>query len=284
MLFLLGTILIIAPFFIWILKNFEVFKIQFLGNLSNLTGFSKLFDTFLKEKERYFKYPEAIGLVGFALMGLILFFKKILIKAPELMIFFFIFLIGLALFMPNKTVIYLVPIIPLTALAGGLMLTSKPDFLNNDKLNLVIKFIALGFLLISLAYTFRPKNINAYFKGIPYSELKNNFNLIIEKYHQNGTIVGDPTYFLFLKDSEKNKFISEHVLFHWLKTNPAQINQIFLDNNIKIFVYSPYWWDDWCRHNLIICDNLKIYLENHSALLGEITRNNDWTDYIYYIK
>lgn len=251
-----GVVLIVTPFFIWIWQNLEIFKIQFLGNLPNLTGINKLLNTFIKESERYLKYPETIGLVGFILAGLILFYKEIIIKIPEIILFFVVFLLGLAFFMPNKTLIYLTPIVTLAALSGGLMLTKSSNFCKN-RLSVFIKITAWIFLLISIFYVFRPENCYIYFKSISFNELKFNFDEAVAKHYKTGTIVADPTYFLFLEDSQKDHFISEHVLFHWLKEK--EIEQVFKEKNITLFVHSPYWWQDNCKTDQQICDSMNIF-------------------------
>ena len=281
LIFLIGIILILIPFFIWILRNFEIFKIQFFGNLSNLTGIHKLINNFLKEKERYLKFRPAIGMVGFMLLGLILFLRKILTNTPELLLFCFIFLFGIAFFMPNKTVIYLTPVVPIVSIMAGLMISEKPDILEDKKLLLAVKLIAIGFLLASLFYTFQPKNMSAYFKGIPYNVLNKDFNEIIEKHYQNGKIIGDPTYFLFLSDNLKENFNCEHVLFNWLKERDP--DEVFKEKEIQIFIYSPYWWNDWCRNENNVCLSLEEFLKNKGELLKDLKRNGEWIDYIYKI-
>lgn len=279
--FVAGVVIVIFPFFVWIFRNFEIFKIQFLINVPNLTGINKIIDSLLKEKERYLEYPQVLGVIGFTFFGLFLFFKELLKKVPEAILFLFLFLLGLALFMPNKTLIYFTPILILTALIGSLMLNKDSDFFKN-RFSVFIKIIALMFLLISVFYVIKPENYKAYFKSISFNELKLNFGKAIERYYQTGKIVGDPTYFLFLDDNQKEKFISEHVLLHWLKEK--EIEQVFKEENITCFVYSPYWWQDHCKLDQWICDSITDFLKNKGKLLTKIERSNSLVDYLYLIK
>jgi len=280
LIFCLGVILVIFPFFIWVFRNFEIFKIQFLGNVPNLTGLQQIVNSFIKEQERYLKYPKALGLMLFTFWGLFLYWKDIFKKMPEILIFIFVYLFGLALFMPNKTLIYLTPILFITSLGGALLLARSVNLVKG-KLKFLIKASGIVFLFISIFYIINPQNLSAYFKTISFEELNYHFQALIEKYYLNGKIVGDPTYFLFLKDAQKEKFLSEHVIKRWLKEN--EINQVFKKENINIFVYSPYWWKDQCKDTKSICDNLENFLKNQGVLLGQIERNASLVDYVYLI-
>ncbi len=166
-LFLIGIFIIVLPFLVWVFKNFEIFEIQFRGNVPNLTGINKIFVSLIQEKDRYLKQPKILGVIGFTLLGLLLFYKKLLAKASEIPLFFVIFLFGLALFMPNKTLIYFTPVLFITSLMGGLMINDKSDFVKKE-LSIYPKIISLVFLLISVGYIFNFENIRAYFKSIDF--------------------------------------------------------------------------------------------------------------------
>ena len=280
--FILGVTIIVVPYFIWILKHWEIFKIQYSGNLSNLGGLQSLLNNILQEKHRYLNSPLGSLLILFTIGGLIIFRKKFL-KKPFLLclIYFIVFLLGLASFMPNKTIIYLTPILFITAIVASFLISGDVDIKNKFILFLT-KVAGIGSLIVFVGYII----LCPPFKGgyINYYQLLH-FNQILEKNYNSGIIVGDPTYFLFLPEEVKPRFISEHVLFRWIEENKSkEIVALFKEKDISILVYSDFWWKDWCKSNKEeVCLTLNSILNHYGKIVGEIKRENQSIDYVYKI-
>ncbi len=115
-----------------------------------------------------------------------------------------------------------------------------------------------------------------------FKELDNNFQEIIKKNYQTGKIVGDPTYFLFLDDKKKEEFISEHVISRWFEEK--DINQVFKEEKIAIFIFSSYWWKEICLKQSKKCEMLDNFLKENGRKLGIIERRANLIDYVYLIK
>lgn len=270
-LFIFGAAVLLVPYFYWIFVNFSIFKTQFTGNLGNLTNINEFLKYLISEIQRYIKQPKIIPLILFTFLIIYIFSKKIWQKFSLVIIYLISFLLGLALFMPNKTVKYLTPIFPVCALAGGLALAgSFPKYLS-QKLIFIFRFLGLALVLVSVFYSVSIP-MQMYPKEVSYYKLDKETKKTINEYYSGGSIGGDPTYWLFLPEELRTNFISEHAIFKFRNKNES-FEEIFQKNQITLFFYSPEWWDDFCRGNEYLGEELKNFLREKGVLVGTIQRS-----------
>jgi len=276
--FIFGLALFLIPYFYWIFVNFPTFKIQFAGELGNLSNINQFFKYLSLEIKRYIRQPKIIPLILFTFLVGGLFFKKIWQKFSLIIIYFFTFLFGLTLFMPNKTPIYFTPIFTVCALAGGLILAGKFSRKISSKIIFSLRSLGVGLLIISVFYSISIP-IRMYSKEISYYKLDMEVKEIIYKHYSNGFISGDPTYWLFLPGELRTNFFSEHAVFRLGSTKSFE--EVFRENQISLFFYSPKWWDDFCKNDQILNEELKDFLRQKGKLVGEIQRSLEYKDYIF---
>lgn len=278
-LFIFGTALLLIPYFYWIFVNFSIFKIQFTGNLGNLTNINEFLKYLILEIQRYIRQPKIIPLILFTFLTGGLFFKKIWQKFSLIIIYFFTFLFGLTLFMPNKTPIYFTPIFPICALAGGLALIGQFSKKIPSKIIFLLRSMGIGLLLISIFYSISIP-VQMYSKEVSYYELDKETKETINKYYNGGFISGDPTYWLFLPEELRTNFISEHAVLRF-RSEDESFKEIFQKNQIALFFYSPEWWDDFCKNNQIVNEELKNFLRKNGRLVGTVQRSLKYKDSIF---
>jgi len=279
-----GIVIVLVPYFIWILQNWEIFKVQYFGNLSNLTALDRFVSNIIREKQRYFSSLKAILIFLLIIFtgGSLLIFKDKFFAPPFFLcsLYFIIFLLGLALFMPNKTLIYITPILFITALVVSFFISKGVDIKNRFIL-FIIRMTGPVSLTIFIVYII---TYGLFTEGfLNYQQLLH-FNQLLDKNYESGVIVGDPTYFIFLPNGLKHNFISDGVLFKWAEgIEPNTLASLFNEKEVSILitsVYSDANWLKWCKeNNNEIC--LDSILNKYGEMIGTVRRENGYIDYVY---